>query len=144
MGTVNVNQIVRTPLARIAVAGGDVLHAMKATDPGYGGFGEAYFSTVAPAAVKAWKRHQRMTLNLVVPVGKVRFVFVDADGQHREEILGPEHYARLTVPPGLWFGFSGMAAPCSLILNVADIPHTPDEVDRLPPDAFAIDWEYKE
>ena len=35
MGTVSVNQILITPLKRISVIGGDVLHGMKCTDPGY-------------------------------------------------------------------------------------------------------------
>ena len=35
-----------TPLKTIDVAGGDVRHAMKRNDPGYVGFGEAYFSIV--------------------------------------------------------------------------------------------------
>ena len=33
------------------------------------GFEEAYFSLIDKDAVKAWKRHKTMTLNLVVPLG---------------------------------------------------------------------------
>ena len=77
MGTVSVDQIQVTPLKRIPVDGGDVLHAIKNGDLGYAGFGEAYFSIVELGTIKAWKRHLRMTLNLVVPVGQVIFVFVD-------------------------------------------------------------------
>ena len=74
--------ILVTPLRRIETAGGDVLHAMKKTDAGYTGFGEAYFSWVSAGAIKAWKRHTQMTMNVVVPVGQVRFVFrcINADG----------------------------------------------------------------
>lgn len=142
MGAVNLNEIKLTPLKRIAVAGGDVLHALKSTEAGFGGFGEAYFSMVQAGAVKAWKMHQRMTLNLVVPIGEVRFVFVAEDTKaQRKETIGATNYARLSVPPGIWFGFRGLAAPFSLILNVADIPHDPDEVVRKPPEAFGYDWE---
>ncbi|SVE62175.1 uncharacterized protein METZ01_LOCUS515029, partial [marine metagenome] len=63
-----------TPLRRIENAGGDVLHGMKQSDVGYTGFGEAYFSWVSASAVKAWKRHTQMTMNVVVPVGQVKFV----------------------------------------------------------------------
>jgi dTDP-4-dehydrorhamnose 3,5-epimerase len=129
MDTVDLDEIQVTPLARIAVPGGDVMHAMKTSDPGYSGFGEAYFSWVEQGAVKAWKRHQRMTLNLVVPLGEVRFVFYSSRRGHffREEVIGPSHYARLTVPPGIWFGFQGLAAPISLVLNLANLPHEPEE-----------------
>ncbi|OGQ57828.1 MAG: dTDP-4-dehydrorhamnose 3,5-epimerase [Deltaproteobacteria bacterium RIFCSPLOWO2_02_FULL_53_8] len=127
--------ILLTPLPRIETRGGDVLHAMKQSDAGYAGFGEAYFSWVAAGAVKGWKRHTRMTMNVVVPVGQVRFVFrlVNAVGaeEFRVEELGVERYARITVPPGFWFGFQGLAAPQSLVLNIASIPHDPNEVERL-------------
>ncbi len=43
MGSVSLNQIQVTPLACIPTAGGDVMHAMKTSDSGYTGFGEALF-----------------------------------------------------------------------------------------------------
>ena len=127
--------ILLTPLSRVPTAGGDVLHAMKQSDAGYGGFGEAYFSWVSAGAVKAWKRHMRMTMNVIVPVGQARFVFrsVNAGGcnEFRVEEIGVDCYARITVPPGIWFGFQGLGTPQSLVLNIASIPHDPNEVERL-------------
>jgi len=131
----NLADILLTPLSRIEAAGGDVFHAMKQTDAGYAGFGEAYFSWVSAGAVKAWKRHTRMTMNLVVPLGQVRFVFrlLNADGadEFRVEEIGVDRYARITVPPGIWFGFQGLNTPQSLVLNIASIPHDRNEVERL-------------
>ena len=127
--------ILLTPLPRIQTTGGDVLHAMKQSDAGCVGFGEAYFSWVSVDSVKAWKRHLRMTMNVVVPVGQVRFVFrlvnTDESEEFRVEEIGMERYARITVPPGIWFGFQGLAAPQSLVLNIASITHDPNEVERL-------------
>lgn len=140
MGAMSVRQIIVTPLKRIPVGGGDVLHAMKRSDPGFVDFGEAYFSQIEQGAVKAWKRHLRMTLNLVVPVGAVQFVFVDDEGEMCEEMVGQDRYVRLTVPPGIWFGFKGMAAPYSLLLNMADIPHDPAEIERKDMGVFMFDW----
>lgn len=136
----NVPQVIVTPLARIPVAGGDVLHAIKRSDEEFKGFGEAYFSWVACDAVKAWKRHTRMTLNLVVPVGRVRFVFTDGAGAFTVEEAGEDRYVRLTVAPNVWFGFQGLRAPQSLVLNVADLPHDPMEVERLPLAAINYQW----
>ena len=127
---VTVNEIITTPLKRIPVIGGDVLHAMRKSDLGFAGFGETYFSQVERDTVKAWKRHINMTLNLIVPIGKVRFVFMDNKGSFREEILGEDNYARLTVPPGLWFGFQGVSENTALVLNIANIEHSPDEVEH--------------
>ena len=136
--------ILVTPLRRIDTAGGDVLHAMKQNDVGYDGFGEAYFSWVSGGIVKAWKRHTRMTMNLVVPVGQVRFVFriVDTAGadEFRIEEIGVDRYARITVPAGIWFGFQGRSSQQSLVLNIASIPHDPNEVERLNMPDISFTW----
>lgn len=141
MGTVNLSVVLITPLARIPTPGGNVLHAMKQSDGGYAGFGEAYFSWVASGAVKAWKRHTRMSMNVIVPVGQVKFVFcLDGADAFRVEEIGVDRYARITVPPGIWFGFQGLAAPQSLVLNIANIPHDPNEVERLKLSDIKYDW----
>lgn len=137
----NLSDILLTPLSRIETAGGDVLHAMKQSDAGYVGFGEAYFSCVSAGSVKAWKRHTKMTMNVVVPVGHVRFVFwLDGIDEFRVEEIGVDRYARITVPSGIWFGFQGLAEPQSLVLNIASIPHDPKEVERLALSDIQYDW----
>lgn len=145
MSEVSVDDVCVTQLKRIVTPGGDVLHALKASDPGFRCFGEAYFSWVAPGAVKAWKCHLRMTLNLVVPVGLVRFVFCDKEQQDvfRAEVVGESRYVRLSVPPGIWFGFQGMGEAPSLLMNLADIEHDPDEVLRKTVSEFDFDWSVK-
>lgn len=141
MGTVSLNDILITPLARISTSGGDVLHAMKQSDRGYAGFGEAYFSWVADGVVKAWKRHARMTMNVIVPVGQVKFVFhLDGSDVFRVEEIGVDRYARITVPPGIWFGFQGLAEPQSLLLNIANITHDPNEVEHLALSDIKYGW----
>ncbi|MCQ2332611.1 MAG: WxcM-like domain-containing protein [Paludibacteraceae bacterium] len=121
-----------TPLKRIATGKGDVLHAMKATDEGYCGFGEVYFSEVYSGQKKGWKRHNRMTLNLVVVKGAIRFIIVNDKTNEREEVvLSPDgNYARLTVAPGLWMAFEGVAEGVSLLMDLIPEPHDPEESDR--------------
>lgn len=137
----SLDDILITPLARIPTPGGDVLHAMRREDVGYAGFGEAYFSWVAAGTIKAWKRHMQMTMNVVVPVGRVRFVFrLDNTDEFRVEEIGVDRYARLTVPPGIWFGFQGLADAHSLVLNIANLPHDPHEVERLPLSDINYAW----
>ena len=133
-----------TPLQQIQTAGGDIFHAMKQCDEGYAGFGEAYFSWLSLGAIKAWKRHTQMTMNIVVPVGQVRFVFrcesLNGSDEFRVEEVGVNRYARITVPPGIWFGFQGLQAPQSLVLNIASIPHDPNEVKRLSLTDINYEW----
>ena len=130
-----------TPLARIAVAGGDVQHFIRTDSAGFTGFGEVYFSHADYGAVKAWKRHREMTLNLVVPIGMVRFAFwLEDQDQFHEEVIGDERYVRLTVAPGIWFGFQGVGEGTNLVANFADIMHNPDEAERR--DLADIEYEW--
>ena len=135
-----------TRLKIIQVPGGDVLHAMKKSSPGFNGFGEAYFSTIHHGQIKAWKMHRQMTMNLVVPVGEVKFVIFDdrqgscTSGNFFESVLSPDNYQRLTICPGLWFGFSGLATSFNLILNLADLEHDPLEGKTIPLTDIAYQW----
>jgi len=142
MGVVNLMDICETPLTRISAAGGDVMHALKNSDNGFKGFGEVYFSWVEQGAIKAWKYHQNMTLNLVVPLGEIRFVFhiKNQENCFRTFIIGEERYVRLTVPPRIWFGFQGIGSGQSLLMNLANIPHDPDEVQRKKTSEIVYNW----
>ena len=143
MSESNLNNIVITQLSTFDVDEGMVMQGIKKNDTGYVGLGEVYFSYINPKAVKAWKKHNRMTLNLVVPLGKVRFVLCDAlnDGNYRVEDVGEDNYVRLTVPPGIWFGFQGIALQPSLVTNIADLQHDAAEVERQAVASFDYQWE---
>jgi len=135
-----------TPLSILPAADGEVLHGIRADSAGFRGFGEAYFSTVGYRAVKAWKRHRLMTLNIVVPVGEIRFVIHDdrsgsaSNGATQDFVLSRDNYKRLTVPPGVWMGFQGLGGELNLLLDVTDMPHDPSEADRCAVDAIGYDW----
>jgi len=139
-----IDGVLVTPLRIIETPGGDVMHAMKQSDPGYIGFGEAYFSQVAHGAIKAWKRHREMTLNLVVPVGEVRFVLYDDQEDRQifqELVLSPSNFSRLTVPPMVWVGFQGLSSEGSVVLNIANLEHDPLEADKQEISQIDYNWE---
>lgn len=128
-----------TPLKRIPTPKGDVYHALKISDDSFKGFGEAYFSSVFHGMTKGWKCHHEMVLNLIVPVGNVDFHLRSKDGDITESVqLGNEHYARLTVPPGIWVAFKGIAPGLNLVLNLASIQHDPDEAITVPLEHFPL------
>ena len=87
-----------------------------------------------------------MTLNLIVPLGEVTFIIYDnrQDSKSRGNFLrvdlSPFNYRRLTVPPELWMAFKGKNNNTNLILNIADMEHDPDEIERLDLDQFDYDW----
>lgn len=112
---------------------GSVLHGIKKTDNGFMSFGETYFSFINKDAFKGWKKHTKMTMNLIVPIGEIRFNFIDLRkdsetyNQKMKISLSLNNYVRLTVPPSIWFGFKGLADQ-NMLVNVASIPHDPNEV----------------
>ncbi|MBC8227522.1 MAG: WxcM-like domain-containing protein [Gammaproteobacteria bacterium] len=116
------------------------MHAMRNYDQGFQGFGEAYFSKINNGIIKGWKRHREMTLNLVVPLGSVRFVIMNDDGRLKDIVISENNYKRLTVPPMLWMGFQGISETTSIVLNIANIPHQPDEIDNKELSDFSFDW----
>lgn len=141
MGEITLDDILITPLQRIAVQNGDVLHGMKNGDLGFNGFGEIYFSFINHNNIKAWKQHTKMTMNLIVPIGNVMFVFY-LENQKKFRILeiGTNNYARITVPPGIWFGFKGIDNTNNLVVNIANINHDPNEVKRCLISNFNFNW----
>jgi dTDP-4-dehydrorhamnose 3,5-epimerase len=142
-----IKDLLITPLSVIETPDGEVMHGMKNVDEGFNGFGEAYFSIVEFKAIKAWKRHQLMTLNILVPNGKIRFVFMDdrksKKAKFQEIIVSKENYCRLTIPPMIWMGFQGLSKNNSFLLNLADIAHDPDEVDKRTIDEIEYNWSNK-
>ncbi|QUX94559.1 dTDP-4-dehydrorhamnose 3,5-epimerase [Marinomonas sp. CT5] len=130
-----------TPLKVIAVPGGDVKHALKASETDFCGFGEAYFSSVTSGTIKGWKLHTQMTCNLIVPIGLVKFVVGLPETGFEEYVIGEGAHGRLTIPSGLWFAFQGVAEKDSLVLNISDIVHEPSESKKCDLDSFDYKWE---
>lgn len=137
------------PLDEIRDERGSVLHLLRSDDPGYLGFNECYCSEVLPGAVKAWKRHRIQTQNLAVPVGRLRLVIYDerpSSATFGELVLldigRPDNYVRITIPPGLWYGFGALGHQPAIIVNCVDYLHDPTECDRLPEDAVRIPYRW--
>ena len=121
---------------------GNLFHGLKNSDDGYDKFGEIYFSFINKNSIKAWKFHKKMTLNLIVPVGSIRFNFLDfreESSTFKEKFtltLSDKDYSRLTVPPKIWFGFKGLGDKTNLLVNIANMPHDDNEVETKDIDKF--------
>ena len=139
-----IRDVLITPLSIIETLGGNVMHGMKVSDSGFSGFEEVYFSEVGFNAIKAWKRHKEMTLNLVVPVGKIKFVIFDdreREVQFQEITISRDNYCRITVPPMVWVGFKGVSKGSSILLNIANMMHNTKEVERKNIKDIEYNWE---
>jgi len=138
--------VLLTELKIISHPKGNILHAIKCSSQGYYGFGEAYFSTVKKGEIKGWKKHNKMVLNLIVPIGAIKFVLFDdrvesgSLGKFFEIQLSNNNYYRLTVPTGVWMAFEGVGEHLNLLLNVANIEHSPDEAETRLIESIAYNW----
>ena len=132
--------VILTPLKQIHNPKGDIFHAMKKSDDGFDGFGEAYFSTVNKNDIKGWKKHTQMTLNLVVPIGEIEFVVYDENKNNFFSVkLSQDNYRRLTVSPNLWMGFRGIG-DYNVLLNLASIEHNPLESEYTDLSEIKYEW----
>jgi dTDP-4-dehydrorhamnose 3,5-epimerase len=120
---------------------GPVLTVVKKNSKGFKGFGEAYFSWIYPKKIKGWKKHSKMTLNIVVPIGKIRFIFFNPlKKKFKSFIIGQSKYFRLNIPPNTWFAFQCLSKRKSLLLNIANIRHKKSEVENLPLKYIKFNW----
>lgn len=132
--------VILTPLKQIHHSKGDIFHAMKKSDVGFDEFGEAYFSTVNKNDIKGWKKHTKMTLNLIVPFGEIEFVVYDEDTKEFFNAkLSHQNYQRLTVEAGLWMAFRGIGE-YNMLLNLASIEHDPYEAMNIDLGEIEYEW----
>jgi len=135
-GQSSIDGVLVTGLRQVVDERGAVLHHMRSDAPEFTTFGECYFSEMIPGAVKAWKCHREQTQHLAVPIGRVRFVIYDdrelspTNGSLEVVELGrPDHYNRLRIPKGLWYGFTCLSDQPALIANCTDEPHDPTDTE---------------
>ena len=117
-----------TELKRISNPKGDIYHALKCSEEQFSVFGEAYFTTINQDDIKGWKKHLKMEMNLIVPVGDVTFYIYDEKANiHDCYRINASNYCRLTVPAGYWMAFKGHDPQLNLVLNIASLEHEPSE-----------------
>lgn len=146
-----IDGLIITPLKQIVDERGKVMQMLRSDDGHFSSFGEVYFSSVHPGAIKGWHIHHRMILNYAVPHGAIKFVLYDdrhgsrSQGMLQEIFLGPDNYCLVTVPPMVWNGFKGVGTETALVANCASIPHDPDEIERKDPfdSSIPYDWAIK-
>jgi dTDP-4-dehydrorhamnose 3,5-epimerase len=118
---------------------GMVRHMLRCTDPHFSRFGEIYFSTIFPGAIKAWHVHRKMELNYATIVGNIKLVLYDdrkgsQTYQELQEIfMGEDNYILVKIPPNVVNGFKAIGNERAIVANCSDIPHDPEEIERFDP-----------
>ena len=135
------------PLKIVGDERGNVMHVLRADAPHFQQFGEAYFSTIHAGVTKGWKLHKQSTSNMVVSVGRVRFVLHDVrEGsptrwQFQEIVLDVgDDYCLLVIPPGVAYAWRNAEQVSAMVLNCASVPWSVEECLAIPMEAYPYTW----
>ena len=140
-----------TPLKQIRDDRGKIMHMLRSDSDVFMKFGEIYFSTTHPGAIKAWHLHKEMTLNYSVIIGEIKFVLYDdrkkssTKGQIQEIYVSPQNYMLITVPPLIWNGFKTIGDTTAYVANCSTLPHNDNEIIRKDPfdNNIPYNWDIK-
>lgn len=146
-----INGVVIAPLKKIPDERGTIMHMLKRTDPHFEEFGEIYFTTIHPGAIKGWHSHTKLILNYCVISGNVKLVLYDArensptKGEIQEIFMGEDNYVLVKIPVGIVSGFKAIGGKTAMLANCANLPHDPTETIRIDPFTKDIpyNWDIK-
>lgn len=131
------------PLKVVPNDKGNIYHILQVPNSDVGIVQEVYASEILFGCVKGWKRHLRVSLNLVVITGAIRFHLIDdrdnADMplQYVYE-LGPDtNHSRLMIPPKIWVAFEAIDRDSILVNSISEL-HSPDESENAPLSRFSL------
>lgn len=127
------------PLRQIPDERGCIHKMLSRADPHFTEFGEIYFSTIYPGAIKGFHLHKKMTLSYCCIVGNVKIVLHDmrpgskTEGATEELFVGEKNYCLVQIPPGVANAHTPTGAEKAIVANCADIPHDPTQTVRISP-----------
>lgn len=137
------------PLKQIVDIRGAVYHVFRNENHNVN-VEEVYISRVNAGVIKGWKQHLQTWQRFVVLYGKIEIIFHDeredspTRGVFQKVILGPgDDYARLELPPMIWYAFRCLSEDYSLMVNISEMIHVDGESNNIPlqNDLFHYDWE---
>ena len=133
-----------TKLKKINLPKGNVLKFIDKKNKNFIKFEKVFFSFVNYKSIKAWKMHKKMTLNIVVPIGNVRFVLFEMKKNKVSKIeevkIGQNDYRLLTINPKIWYGFIGISKNPSMIVSLTNMLHDENEMVRENINFFDYNW----
>ena len=132
------NKIIISKSDNIANPKGKILKFLDISSEGYKGFGEVYLSFIKKNKIKAWKINNKVTSNLIVPVGKVLIVIYDKKEKFVLKRL-VSSAIKVTIPPLFYYGFMGIGEN-NLIINLLNKKYSKDNATNLKSSKFKFNW----
>ena len=141
------------PLKLIADERGYLLEMLRADDPFFTTFGQAYISATYPGVVKAWHYHRVQVDYFVCIAGMVKLVLYDSredsptKGAINEFCLGEQNRSLVVVPNLVYHGWKCISDGMSLVVNMPTEVYRyddPDEYRELAHGVLPYDWTRKD
>jgi dTDP-4-dehydrorhamnose 3,5-epimerase len=93
---------------------------------------EIYSLWVNKNKIKGWNYHKKMTVTLVILVGRVKVVIYDPENYiFNKFIINESKPQMLVIPPKKYFGIKNLYTKKSLLLNLADLKHSKNEYIKI-------------
>lgn len=132
---------------------GYLMEMLRADDPLFEGFGQAYVALNYPEVTRAWHYHKLQTDMWVCVKGMVKVGLYDArpdsptKGESQVVYIGENNPMLLKIPVGVYHGYKTVGVEPSLLINFPTKPYNAAEPDeyRVPFDSPEIpfDWDIK-
>ena len=121
---------------------GYLMEMFRSDSPDYQKFGQVYMTLVYPNVVKAWHYHKKQTDNFFCVRGMAKVALYDdrdgspTRGQTDTFVIGWQRQRRITIPPGVYHGFTAVGTLPAAIINL------PTELyDYDNPDEYRRPWD---
>ena len=124
---------------------GYLYEMLRADDPFFKSFGQAYISAINPGVVKGFHKHMIQTDHIVCVQGQIKLVLVD-EGQILQKIseyhLSPLDPKIVVVEPGIWHGWMCVGNEPALVINFSTHVHDKSNPDEERVDPHQNPWQY--
>ena len=148
-----IDGVIVKKLKVVADERGYLMEMLRADDPFFQKFGQAYLTVAYPGVVKGWHYHKIQTDHFVAVSGMVKVVLYDQRkdsktcGEVNEFFMGDSNPIMLRIPVGTMHGYKTCGLEPSLLVNFPTELYNPKEPDefREPYDSEKIpySWEIK-
>jgi dTDP-4-dehydrorhamnose 3,5-epimerase len=141
--------VIVKPLRVVADERGYLMEMLRADDPFFSTFGQAYVSATYPGAVKAWHYHRVQVDHFTCVAGMVKLVLIDTRedsptrGAINEFFLGDRNPSLVVVPNLVYHGWKCISPEMSLVVNVPSEVYRYEDPDEFRAPAHGVlpyDW----
>ena len=137
----NSNKIKVVNLLKINNSKGDIQLIEKFNNEQSKKIKELYCTWINYNQIKGWNFHKKMTVTLIVLLGRVKFVIYEPKNLlFKSYIIGENKVKKIIIPPGFFFGIKNLSRSKSLILNMASIKHSKKEFIKIPLNKIKYSW----